>query len=128
MNIMVFLAVFIGGGLGALLRHVSVSGLYKLTGEVFPYGTLFVNVAGSLIIGLLMELMAVKWQVSLEMRALLITGVLGGFTTFSAFSFDVLKLVDTAHYIYAASYVLASVGLSLAAVFGGVFLVRGLMS
>lgn len=128
MNVMVFLAVFVGGGLGSLLRYVSVSGLHKVTGDVFPYGTLFVNIVGSLLIGLLMELMAVKWQLSLEMRALLITGVLGGFTTFSAFSFDVLKLVDTGHYIYAASYVLASVGLSLAAVFGGVFLVRGLMS
>ena len=75
-----------------------------------------------------METMALKWQVSLEIRAFLVTGCLGGFTTFSAFSFDVLKLVDTDHYLSAFLYIFLSLGLSLAAVFGAVHLMRGVFA
>jgi CrcB protein len=118
------LAIALGGGIGSVARHYAVS----LFSSAFPYGTLLVNVLGSLIIGLFMELMAQKWQVSLEIRAFLVTGFLGGFTTFSAFSFDVLKLVETNQYIPAALYVFLSVGLSLAAIFAAVFLVRGVFA
>jgi CrcB protein len=74
-----------------------------------------------------MELMALKWQVSLEARAFLITGILGGFTTFSAFSLDVFKLMETDHLMSAAIYVSASLLVSLTAVFGGAYLVRHLV-
>ncbi len=121
------LAVMLGGGLGSLARFYALSAANTTFGDGFPYGTLLVNVVGSFIIGALMEVMAFKWQVSLEMRAFLVTGVLGGFTTFSAFSFDVLKLVDTGKAGAAAVYVAASVVLSLTAVFGAAFIVRGMV-
>jgi len=119
------LAIAIGGGLGSVTRHYAITAAGNLWGAAFPYGTLLVNVVGSFIIGALMETMALKWQVSLETRAFLVTGFLGGFTTFSAFSFDVLKLVDTNQYLTAGLYVLLSVGLSLFAIFSAVYLVRG---
>ncbi len=120
------LAIFLGGGLGAVSRHFSIIWAARLFGEGFPAGTLLVNVAGSLLIGFLLEGSALKWNLPLELRALLVTGFLGGFTTFSAFSFDFYKLVGTAQMQMAAIYVMLSVVLSLAAVFGGVFLARGI--
>jgi fluoride exporter len=125
MNMLI--AIFAGGGLGSLARHFAITGTARLMGDAFPYGTVLVNVLGSLVIGMLMETMALKWQVSLEMRALLVTGFLGGFTTFSAFSMDVLKLADTGHMVAAAAYVAASVFLSLLAVFGGAAMIRAVL-
>jgi fluoride exporter len=122
------IAIAAGGGLGALARHYAAAGAMHLWGAAFPYGTLLVNVTGSFLIGLLMETMALKWQVSLEMRAFLVTGLLGGFTTFSAFSFDVLKLAETDQTLAALLYVFLSVALSLAAIFAAVSLARGILS
>lgn len=120
-------AIFIGGGLGSVARHYAVLAAARLFGEAFPYGTLFVNVLGSLLIGVVIELGALKWQVSPEMRALIVTGFLGGFTTFSAFSLDVLKLAETGQGITAAAYIAASVFLSLLAVFAATHLLRGML-
>jgi CrcB protein len=122
------LAIAVGGGLGSVARHYAIATANNMWGQAFPYGTLLVNVLGSFIIGVLMEAMALKWQVSLETRAFLVTGFLGGFTTFSAFSFDVLKLVDTDQYLSASLYVLSSVALSLAAIFLAVYLIRWVFS
>lgn len=119
------LAIFVGGGAGSVLRHFSILGASRLFGEAFPYGTLFVNVLGSFLIGLLVEGFALKFQLPAEMRALLVTGFLGGFTTFSAFSFDFFRLVETGHAVSAAVYAAVSVFLSILAVFAGVFLLRG---
>lgn len=124
----VLLAVFLGGGTGAMMRHYAVLGAAKMFGEAFPYGTLFVNVLGSFMIGALLEAAALKWQVSLEMRAFMVTGFLGGFTTFSAFSLDFFRLVETGRVGSAALYAAASLALSLLAVFAGVFLLRGVLS
>lgn len=124
----VLLAVFFGGGLGALTRHYAVLAGTRWLGEGFPYGTLLVNVAGSLLIGILMEGSALKWDVPLETRALLVTGFLGGFTTFSAFSLDFFKLWHTAGASSAVIYAAGSVMLSLLAVFAGAYLMRGVMT
>jgi len=126
-HFLMMLAIFLGGGTGAVARHYSILVATNLFGEAFPYGTLFVNVAGSFLIGLIMEVTALKWQVPLEVRALMVTGFLGGFTTFSAFSLDVLKLADTGHYLTAAAYVAASVFLSLLAVFAATHLLRAVL-
>jgi CrcB protein len=114
------LAIAFGGAFGSVLRHYAIGAIGA------PWGTMAVNVLGSFLIGLLMEIMALKWQVSLEARAFLVTGLLGGFTTFSAFSFDTFKLIETGSPMTAALYVAASVAVSLAALFGAVVLVRGL--
>lgn len=122
------LAIALGGGLGSVSRHYAVLGAVRLLGQAFPYGTLLVNVLGSFMIGALMEIMAQKWQVSLETRAFLVTGFLGGFTTFSAFSLDVLKLAETGQALAALLYVCLSVLLSLTAIFLAVHLMRGVFS
>lgn len=121
-----FLIVFVGGGLGAALRH----GVNRLSliwfGPGFPVGTLFVNVAGSLAMGLLIGIFAAMEPVSNNMRLFLATGILGGFTTFSAFSLDALTLWERGEIGLALLYVAASVILSFAAIAAGFFLTRAL--
>ncbi len=116
-----------GGALGSAARHLVNVAAGRLLGPEFPWGTLAVNVAGSFVMGLLIALMALKMQVSQEVRAFLTTGVLGGFTTFSAFSLDFALLVERREAGLAALYVIASVGLSLAAIFAGLKLGRTLV-
>ncbi|HYD17573.1 MAG TPA: fluoride efflux transporter CrcB [Patescibacteria group bacterium] len=122
------LAIFFGGGTGALARHYSVLAAKGMFGEAFPYGTLFVNILGSFLIGVIMETAAQKANFPGPLQALLVTGFLGGFTTFSAFSLDVYKLAHTGHAVSAAAYVAASVFLSLLAVFAGAYLVKGFLA
>ena len=124
---MMLIGVFVGGGLGALLRHFSILFFKTQLPGVFPYGTLFVNILGSFIIGVIMEGVAQKWNVSAPMQLFIVTGVLGGFTTFSSFSFDFYKLANTGELVLGAAYVALSVFLSLLAVFGGAYLVRGVL-
>lgn len=121
----VLIAIFLGGGFGSVMRHYSILAARGLFGDAFPYGTLFVNVLGSLVIGIIMETAAQKSSIPAPVQALLVTGFLGGFTTFSAFSFDVYKLANTGQAVAAAAYVAASVFLSLLAVFAGAYLVKG---
>lgn len=94
----------------------------------FPWGTLFVNVVGCLVMGLLVGAMALKFSASNEARAFLATGILGGFTTFSAFSLDFALLVERKTYGAAFAYGAGSVVLSLAAVFIGLAAARTLVS
>ena len=122
----VYLIVFLGAGLGGALRHgVNVAALRWL-GMGFPYGTLIVNVVGSLLMGLLAGYFATKADPGQAWRLFLTTGVLGGFTTFSAFSLDVAFLYERGEIAMTAVYVLASVGVSVAALFVGIFLMRTL--
>lgn len=123
---MTYLVVFIGGGLGAALRHGVNIGVARLLGTSFPYGTLTVNVAGCLIMGLLAGYFAFKGDVTQSWRLFLTTGILGGFTTFSAFSLDVALLYERGDIGLAATYILASVAMSLVAVFAGLALMRSL--
>src|SRR5690606_3497690 len=89
-----YLIVFLGGGLGAALRHGVNLGAARLLGTAFPYGTLAVNVAGSLAMGLLAAWFAFRGDAAQHWRLFFATGVLGGFTTFSAFSLDVALLYE----------------------------------
>ncbi len=117
------LLVFLGAGLGGVLRHGVHVGALKLLGPGFPWGTLVVNVLGSLVLGLLAALLA--WR-STEARLFLMTGVLGGFTTFSAFSLDAWTFWERGDVATAAAYVLASVLGSVAALGVGLALGRAL--
>ena len=119
------LLVFVGGGIGAMLRYAVNRLAFHLIGPGFPWSTLLVNVLGSLSMGLLIgALAAVPGGVSHHMRLFLATGLLGGFTTFSAFSLDALTLWERGQLGAALVYVLASVILSLLAVAAGFFLSR----
>jgi CrcB protein len=121
---MAYLLVFLGGGLGAAARHTINIVSARLLGTAFPYGTLTVNVVGSLAMGLIAAYFAFKGDASQHWRLFIATGVLGGFTTFSAFSLDVAVLYQRGEVGLALGYVLASVVLSIAALFVGLLLVR----
>ena len=114
-----YLVVFLGAGIGGALRHGVNLASAKLFGRGFPFGTLIVNVVGSLAMGLLAGYFAYRTGVPQHMRLFLTTGILGGFTTFSAFSLDAALLMERHAYGLAAAYVAVSVAVSLAALFAG---------
>lgn len=120
------LLVVAGGGIGAGLRHGVNIGAARLLGTEFPWGTLTVNVVGSLLIGVLAGWFAFRGDnyAAQSLRLFLTTGILGGFTTFSAFSLDFALLFERGETMLAVAYVIASVALSLAAIFAGLWLVR----
>lgn len=119
-----YLIVFAGAGIGGALRHGVNLASERLFGSGFPYGTLFVNIAGSLLMGLLAGYFATRAGIPQHVRLFLTTGVLGGFTTFSAFSLDAALLIERHAYWSAAAYMLGSVILSLVALFAGLSLFR----
>ena len=120
------LAIAAGGSIGAVLRYVASSGVHLWLGRVFPYGTLLVNVLGSFIMGLLYELFLQRISVSDEVRALLLVGILGAFTTFSTFSMETISLIEQGDLSKAVLNVLLSVILCLSAAWFGLFVVRQL--
>jgi CrcB protein len=120
------LQVGLGGALGAVARYLTGIAAMRLTGPGFPWATLTVNVAGSFLMGALVVILA---QYSANRLApLLMTGVLGGFTTFSAFSLDALTLWERGQAGLAAAYVAASVVLSLSAIAAGLLAARSLFA
>ena len=122
------LAVAAGGALGSLARYLLSGQVGRLLGIGFPWGTLVVNILGSFVMGVLVELLALRWSVSPELRAFLTVGILGGFTTFSAFSLEVALLLERGQTVAAATYVVASVALSVGALFLGLMLLRELLA
>jgi CrcB protein len=125
MNYAVLAAVAAGGAIGAAARYLIASWVQSVAWTGFPYGIFAVNISGGLVMGILTELMALKWNVSLEIRAFLTTGILGGYTTFSTFSLDSALLIERGAYTSAALYIAGSAILSVAALFAGLWLIRG---
>ena len=123
---MAYLICFLGAGIGGALRHGVNAATVRLLGFGFPYGTLTVNIVGSLVMGVLAGWFAHKADPGQSWRLFLTTGVLGGFTTFSAFSLDAALLYERGAMGMTALYVLASVGVSVVALFLGLFVVRQL--
>lgn len=121
---MLYLIVFLGAGIGGALRHAVNVAAVRVAGYGFPFGTLTVNVAGSLAMGLLAGYFAYRTGINQHVRLFLTTGILGGFTTFSAFSLDTALLIERHNYAAAAAYVLGSVAISIIAVFAGIALFR----
>lgn len=122
-----YLLVFLGGGLGAMLRHGVNLGAARWLGTNFPWGTFCVNVTGSLIMGLIAGWFALKADASQGARLFLTTGILGGYTTFSAFSLDTALLYERGELGLAVAYVAGSVALSIAGLFAGLWIVRSLV-
>lgn len=120
------LAIAAGGAIGSVLRYWASLGTHHLLGRGFPYGTLTVNVLGSLAIGLLYVLLIERSSLGIEWRAALITGFLGGFTTFSAFSFETLMLVEQAEHLKAAMNIALSLVLCLGGAWLGIYAGRQL--
>ena len=120
------LVVGAGGALGAIVRYLVFILATRLFGLNFPYGTIIVNVAGSLILGFLIEALALRWDVTAELRLFMIVGFLGAFTTFSAFSMDTVVLYERGRLDLCALYVSVSVVLSVGALFFGMAASRGM--
>ncbi|MEO7563890.1 MAG: fluoride efflux transporter CrcB [Sphingomicrobium sp.] len=121
---MPYLIIFLGAGIGGALRHGVNVASARAFGTGFPAGTMIVNVVGSLAMGLLAGYFLVRPGVSQDMRLFLTTGLLGGFTTFSAFSLDSALLVERHQYGLAAASVGGSVIVAIAAVFLGLAVFR----
>jgi len=121
-----FLIVFLGGGIGAALRHGVNLAMARLVGTAFPYATLTENVTGSLVMGLLAGYFAFAsgGETSQHWRLFFTTGILGGYTTFSAFSLDSALLYERGELGLAALYVILSVALAIGGLFAGLAVVR----
>jgi CrcB protein len=119
------LYVACGGAIGASARHLMMVQIARIYGNDFPYSTIAVNIIGSLLMGVLIETLArTNMSMNSDIRALVAVGILGGFTTFSTFSLDFFKLFETGQILSALIYAVASVILSLVAIFAGVYLIK----
>ncbi len=114
------LAIAAGGAIGSVLRFLMSSGVYAVAGRGFPYGTLAVNVVGSLLMGLLTVVLIERMSLGPEWRAAILIGVLGGFTTFSSFSIETLNLIEAGAHAKAIANVLLSVVVCVGATWVGV--------
>ena len=123
---MIYLLIALGGAAGSLLRYLVGGAVQRTSDSGFPVGTMFVNVSGCFIIGVLVR-QFLNMQLSPELRALLIVGFCGGFTTFSTFSAETLGLIEGGEYGRAAGYVVLSVTLCLAATLAGMTTMRLIM-
>ena len=126
MNMM--FAVACGGALGAMGRHLISGQVMRWAGCGFPWGTLTVNVVGSFLLGLLVEYLAQRWSATQEIRGFLVVGVLGGFTTFSAFSLDAVLLLERGSLTPAFAYIGGNVLLSIGGMFAGLLLFRHVLT
>ena len=118
--------IAVGGATGSVLRYWMSNGIHQFMNGNFPYGTMAVNILGSLIIGALYVLLYERLDVSPEWRALLIIGLLGGFTTFSSFSIETMNLIEAGETVKAGINILLSVSLCISACWVGMVLARQL--
>ncbi|CAM5397413.1 MULTISPECIES: fluoride efflux transporter CrcB [Sphingobium] len=119
-----YLLVFVGSGIGGMLRHAVGLLALRCFGAAFPFGTLAINIVGSFLIGLVAEYWALKTGLPPSVRLFLTTGVIGGFTTFSTFSLEAVLLWERGQPLLAVTYVTASILLSIAALFAAHWLIR----
>ncbi len=119
-----YVVVFVGAGVGGMLRHFMNIWVAKLAGTHFPMHTFVINITGSMVMGMIAAWFALKGGATGHLRLFLATGVLGGYTTFSAFSLDAVLLVERHDYLLAAYYIGGSVVLSLLGLMAGLWIVR----
>jgi CrcB protein len=123
-----FWAIAVGAAVGGLARYYLASSVQQRFGVTFPWGTLLVNLSGSLLLGFIIRYAFATPTMSAEVRALLTTGFCGGYTTFSTFSYETAALLEEGQYERAGAYALGSVLLALAATFCGFMLARELIA
>ena len=117
-----YVLVFVGGGIGATARYGLQGVVYRVSGAEFPYGTLVVNVLGSFLIGVLMTSFEERFMVNPSLRVFLTSGILGGFTTFSSFSFETMALLRVGSYGLGLMNVAFSVVICLGATWAGMII------
>jgi CrcB protein len=118
------LLIAVGGALGAVMRFLSQATVYELVGKSFPYGTLFVNVTGSFLMGLLSIFLVEKFNLGAEWHMAILIGVLGSFTTFSTFSIETLVLFEQGDMFKALANIMLSVVLCIGAVWTGAYFAK----
>lgn len=124
LNLQLITAVALGGAVGSVARYLAGIGAGKLFGLNYPWGTLIINILGSFLIGVFVELFALRWDLPQAARVFLTVGICGGFTTFSTFSLESYMMIDRGEFGPAAAYIVTSVAVSIVALFGGLQLVR----
>jgi CrcB protein len=124
MQMGILLAVALGGALGSLLRYFVAGAVQSAAWPGFPWGIFAVNISGGFVMGLIVELSALKLHLVPEARAFLTIGILGGYTTFSTFSLDSVLLIQRGAWGAAAAYMVGSTVLSVLALFAGLWIVR----
>jgi CrcB protein len=121
-------AIAVGAAAGGVARYYLTSWVLVRTGAAFPWGTLLINVTGSLLLGMIVRYAVATPEMSVELRALLTTGFCGGYTTFSTYSYETAALIETGQYGRAGAYAIGSAALALLATFAGFALVRELLA
>ena len=121
---MFYLAIIAAGGFGALMRYLIGRGAINLGWTGLPFGTLIANLIGCFLMGYLSWVLMHRWQLSKEIQSVVLTGFLGGFTTFSAFSLETIKMIEQGSSYYAVLYVLVKVILCVCLCFAGLWLAR----
>lgn len=119
-----YLAIALGGALGSMARYATGVYVGRWLGTAFPWGTLLINIVGSFLIGAFAESFALRWDAGQTTRVFLVVGICGGYTTFSTFSLDVVTLINRGEALVAGAYILASVGLGIAALYAGLHTMR----
>ncbi len=114
-----FIAIFLGGGCGALSRYLIIEQFNKLTSNSFPYGTILVNILGAFLIGIIYYLLISKIIINEQLKVFITIGFLGGFTTFSSFNLDFFKLIESGNISLAVMYALASFLITIVAFYIG---------
>ncbi|MGB0697202.1 MAG: fluoride efflux transporter CrcB [Rhodospirillaceae bacterium] len=117
-----------GGAMGSAARWAMVAAVGRLMGPGFPYGTMVVNILGSFLMGMLIDYLAFRGPIPEPVRVLLVTGVLGGFTTFSTFSLDLVFLIERGAWVPAFGYLFGSVLLGVAGLMAGMALCRQILA
>ncbi len=128
MSLQMVLYVGVGGAVGAMARFITMSAIGHYFHGSLPWGTFVVNIVGSFALGALLEIMALQWSPSPEMRALLVVGTLGAFTTFSTFSMDLYYLLDRGEILQGLLYATGSVVLCVVGFWAGISILREVLA
>ena len=118
------ISIFVGGGLGALLRYGVISNISKILPSTFPYGTLTVNIIGALLIGIVYSLLSQKISISENLKLFITVGFLGGFTTFSTFNLDFFQLIESSKIAAAMIYALGTFITTIVGFYAGYSVIR----